>query len=208
MRPTLATHTRAAHGGGLARTITTTALATAAAALVTVAGCAGIGARPSVPAAIATAASQPLVLSVAARGVQIYECRSGGDGRARWRFVAPDAELFDAGGRRVGHHGAGPVWAFDDGTRITARLAAQADAPRPDAIAWLLLQADTHAGRDARLADVRSIQRIHTTGGRAPAADCPAGEQGRQVRVPYTADYLFYGAAARSAGRDVDTSLS
>ena len=68
--------------------------ALAAASLL--AACASAPAPRAVPAAIATAPHQPLAMSVAARGVQIYECRAtqvaGADAREarhEWAFVAP-----------------------------------------------------------------------------------------------------------------------
>jgi hypothetical protein len=40
------------------------------------------------------------------------------------------------------------------------------------------------------------IQRLNTTGGTAPANGCSAsGDVGKQVLVPYTADYYFFRAA-------------
>jgi hypothetical protein len=36
------------------------------------------------------------------------------------------------------------------------------------------------------------VRRVHTTGGLAPGGSCLIGAQ---VRVPYTADYLFYTAS-------------
>lgn len=171
-------------------------------AALLLAACAAASGPIEVPAAIATAPRQALVLSVAATGVQIYECRTGvADGTAtrspQWAFVAPEAVLFDASGRRVGQHGAGPHWAFDDGTRVTGRVAARADAPRAGAIPWLLLeaQATPPGGQDSRLGELRSIQRIHTAGGVAPSDGCQAQDVGHRVRVPYTADYLFYSGA-------------
>jgi hypothetical protein len=156
-------------------------------------------AAPAVPAAIATAPDQALALTVAARGVQIYECRLAaakkpGDDlyeQHEWTFVAPEAALRDAQGRVVGRHGAGPHWTFDDGTRATGRVLARAEASEEGAIPWLLLESSASG---PGLAHLRSIQRIHTTGGLAPGQPCRAGEAGTRLRVPYTADYLFYSA--------------
>ncbi|MCW5636318.1 MAG: DUF3455 domain-containing protein [Rubrivivax sp.] len=172
-------------------------IALAAAALL--GACAGGPPRVQVPAAIAAAPSQTLAMSVAARGVQIYECRSATPGAApQWTFVAPEAELLDAQGRTVGTHGAGPHWTFEDGTRITGRVAARADAPQAGAIPWLLLDSRTQPPANVPpnpFADLRSIQRVHTAGGNAPADGCSAEGVGSRVRVPYTADYLFYSGA-------------
>ena len=68
-----------------------------------------------------------------ARGVQIYQCRAApaaASGPMQWVFVAPQADLFDADGRRVGRHFDGPRWQADDGSRIVGSVKARADAPR------------------------------------------------------------------------------
>lgn len=108
----------------------------------------------------------------------------------------PEAELLDGDGHMVGRHGAGPQWTFEDGTRITGRVTGRADAPQAGAIPWLLLESRTTPpnGPLNAMNDLRAIQRINTTGGKAPAETCQPAEAGSRVRVPYTADYLFYGA--------------
>jgi hypothetical protein len=129
---------------------------------------------------------------VAARGVQIYECRQRrADAAPEWVFVAPVAELYDGDGRRVGSHGAGPQWRFTDGSLLTGRVKARTPAPTADAIPWLLLDARPGALHD-RYGTVRSIQRVNTAGGQAPASGCHAASLGSGVRVPYSADYHFY----------------
>jgi hypothetical protein len=42
------------------------------------------------------------------------------------------------------------------------------------------------------LSRATSIQRLNTKGGKAPASGCDAAHAGQEVRVPYSADYLFY----------------
>jgi len=176
---------------------TLAALAWTAALLV--AGCAGAGRPPaavlvSTPDAIAPAKSERLALTIAARGVQIYECRAGNAGEApQWRFVAPDAELYDQRGRTIGHHGAGPHWLASDGSRLDAKLSARADAPTPGAIPWLLL-ASSGSGPQGLFSGVSSIQRVNTQGGVAPAGACDLGQV---ARVPYSADYQMF---RRSSG--------
>jgi len=39
---------------------------------------------------------------------------------------------------------------------------------------------------------VTFVQRVKTGGGKAPASGCDAANAGREVRVPYTAEYFFY----------------
>ncbi|MBK9135973.1 MAG: DUF3455 domain-containing protein [Betaproteobacteria bacterium] len=157
-----------------------------------------------VPAAIAAPAGQVLEVAVAARGVQIYECRAtpgsaAGTARPEWAFVAPEATLLDAQGRTVGQHGAGPHWTFDGGTpaaarfpgRVTGRVTGRAEAPRAGAIPWLRLDVAAGPGAGGSLG---SIQRVNTIGGLAPATPCDTTVAGQRVRVPYTADYRFYAA--------------
>ena len=48
-----------------------------------------------------------LLFALGADGVQIYACQARDGGHA-WVFQAPEAMLFDASGRQVGTHGAGP----------------------------------------------------------------------------------------------------
>jgi hypothetical protein len=68
---------------------------------------------------------------------------------------------------------------------------AQADAPDPGAVPWLLLRAKSNAGAGV-FAHVTFVQRIRTKGGKAPAAGCDAQSNGKETRVDYSADYLFF----------------
>ena len=148
---------------------------------------------PAVPAALVPA-GETAVGRVAARGVQIYECRAktGATG-AEWAFVGPEAELLDASGAPAGKHYAGPHWEDRDGSRIVGSVKARADAPIAGAIPWLLLTTRS-VGGSGRLAKVTSIQRVNTVGGVAPVGGCDAGTLGRSARVPYTADYVLFAA--------------
>jgi hypothetical protein len=137
-------------------------------------------------AAIAPDPAEQHAFTLAARGVQIYECRAGA-----WAFVAPEAELFAADGRSAGAHGAGPFWQARDGSRIVGAAKRRAEAPQPGAIPWLLLVAHGR-GSSGMFGEVSSIQRVNTRGGSAPAGACSG--VGQVLRVPYTADYRFYKA--------------
>jgi hypothetical protein len=133
---------------------------------------------------------ETLRLTYAAVGVQIYECKIT-EGKAAWAFIAPEADLFDASGKRVGKHYAGPSWESDDGSKIVGTVRARADAPRAGAIPHLLLAASADAKAGA-LAAITSVQRVNTLGGVAPATPCAAGDSGKQARVYYSADYKFF----------------
>ena len=66
----------------------------------------------NVPDKLKPPASESLAMIVPAKGVQIYECRAKKDqaGAYEWAFVAPEADLFDTSGRKIGRHYAGPHW--------------------------------------------------------------------------------------------------
>jgi Protein of unknown function (DUF3455) len=147
-----------------------------------------------VPLALDPPADQSLAMVVRAKGVQVYECRARQDGNGfEWAFVAPEAELFDTLGRRVGTHGAGPSWQADDGSRVIGTVKARADAPVAGAIPWLLLTT-TSSGPDGSFRKVSSIQRVNTAGGLAPATGCGPDARSTLARVAYTADYRMFAA--------------
>ena len=143
-----------------------------------------------VPAEIQTAAGEQLVVRVHAKGDQIYSCKTEG-AQAGWTLKAPEAQLFDKDGKAFGKHFAGPSWEARDGSRVVGKAAANVASPDADSIPWLLVKVVSHAGEGV-LARVTSIQRINTKGGKAPASGCDAGHAGQEVRVAYSADYLFF----------------
>jgi hypothetical protein len=157
--------------------------------------CAGPARVPAtpVPAALRAPDGHVAWRTLKARGVQIYECRMKKDDpqAAQWAFVAPEAELFDAGGRPAGKHYAGPHWESTDGSKVRGSAVASADAPQPGAIPWLLLST-TSDGPAGEFANVTYVQRVVTVGGVAPAAaDCDLAGLGKRARVPYSADYVM-----------------
>ena len=146
-----------------------------------------------VPENLRPAAGEALARVVPAKGVQIYECRARKDaaGSFEWAFVAPEAELFDRGGKRIGRHYAGPRWESADGSVIAAAVKDRADAPLAASIPWLLLTAKS-VGPQGSFSKVTSIQRLNTVGGVAPASGCSQAAAGSTARVGYTADYYFF----------------
>ena len=152
-----------------------------------------------VPDKIKGAANESLVMIVAAKGAQIYECRGGKDaGIADWVFVAPEAGLFDTSGKKIGRHYAGPRWESFDGSKIAGTVKERIDAPQTDAIPWLLLTAKS-VGPEGSFSKVTSVQRVSTVGGAAPKTGCSSASLGQVARVAYTADYYFLAAIDRSA---------
>ena len=129
----------------------------------------------------------------AAKGVQIYECQAKKDDPAKfeWAFKGPEADLFDRNGKKVGKHYAGPTWEANDGSKVVGEFKARADAKDASVIPWLLLEAKKCDGKGI-FEKVRSIQRVDTVGGKAPAGGCDQTNAGKQLRVPYTATYYFY----------------
>ncbi|HTF23120.1 MAG TPA: DUF3455 domain-containing protein [Candidatus Limnocylindria bacterium] len=103
-------------------------------------------ARPEVPESLKTPAGEELILLAHATGVQIYVCQAGADPKFGWVFKAPEAELTDSAGKKVVHHSAGPTWRHVDGSEVKGKVIAKQDAPKPDAIPWLLLGATGHSG--------------------------------------------------------------
>ena len=151
-----------------------------------------------VPSNLVVPEGNKLIFHAYASGVQIYVVTvSPTDPNAYvWTFVAPDATLFaDAGyNGAVGIHYLGPTWESNSGSKVVGSVLQRADAPDPTtAIQWLLLTAVSSEGPGI-FSDVTYIQRVNTTGGRAPATGADAAHLGEQVEVPYTAEYYFYKA--------------
>ena len=174
------------------RIATTSAIAGIAALLV---GCAAsqVGTAPVVPENLRAPAGQVLSLESQATGVQIYECSASKTDPTRfeWVFKAPEADLFDGAGRKIGKHYAGPTWESNDGSKVQGEVKARDDGPDPNAIPWLLLNAKSPSGKGV-FGQTQSIQRVGTVGGKAPAQGCGREQAGTVVRVPYKATYYFY----------------
>ena len=151
------------------------------------------GAARAADPLVAPPQGAPMLVEVAADGVQIYACEAKGQG-FEWVFKAPEANLFDAHGLQVGSHFAGPTWKANDGSVVVGEVAGRADAPAAGAIPWLLLRAKSRDGSGV-LSTVAFIRRADTRGGAAPAAGCDAAHSGAQARVRYYAAYQFFGAA-------------
>ena len=147
----------------------------------------------NVPDKLRPASNESLTMIVPAKGFQVYECRvrKGPAAAYEWAFVAPEADLYDQSGRRIGRHYAGPHWESTDGSKIVGTPKERADAPAADAIPWLLLTARS-VGPAGSFSRVTSIQRVNTVGGVAPKSDCSQAVLGSQARSAYTADYYFF----------------
>lgn len=143
------------------------------------------GAMAEVPAAIAVP-GETAVATFHAVGAQIYECKTGSDGKLSWTFREPIATLL-LDGKTAARHFAGPTWENVDGSAVTGKPAASAPGATANDIAWLKLEIVNHRGSGA-FADVATVQRINTHGGAAKGA---CNRSGAFRSVPYSADYVF-----------------
>jgi len=167
----------------MAMTIRGTAILTSLAALSLIARAGG--ALAQMPAAIAAPEETPVV-TFHAEGAQIYECKSGEDGKLAWAFREPIATLI-LDGKTVGRHYAGPTWEHADGSAVTAKAAGNAPGATANDVPWLKLAVTGRRGRGT-LAAVTTVQRINTKGGALRGPCAPAGALNS---APYSADYVF-----------------
>lgn len=144
----------------------------------------------SIPEQIKVPAGYSPVLTVHAKGDQIYQCALN-KGEYAWVTQAPDAKLFDAQGNIVGNHTAGPLWEYKEGSRVVGRVAKKIDMEPGSSISWLLVDVVSHKG-DGLFSNVSFINRINTHGGLPPSSGCDANHLGSEKRAAYTADYVFY----------------
>ncbi|MGH8315227.1 MAG: DUF3455 domain-containing protein [Steroidobacterales bacterium] len=149
----------------------------------------------NVPEGLKPSANETLSLQSKATGVQIYTCSARKDDpyRYEWTFTAPEAELYALGGSRIGRHYGGPTWESNDGSKVVGEVKGRDRGPDANAIPWLLLTAKSSSGNGV-FSGTTSVQRLDTTGGKAPADGCDAGQAGKEARVPYTATYVFFSA--------------
>jgi hypothetical protein len=154
----------------------------------------GKDAAPDVPDSIQAPPGEAVVLYTHATGSQIYTCLAAADGKFGWTLKAPEAELHDRKDKVIGQHSAGPTWKLKDGSEVTGKAIAKVDALDAESIPWLLVHVVSHAG-SGLLANVTTIQRVHTHGGQPPAEGCDAAHRNAETKSSYTADYYFYAPA-------------
>ncbi len=151
--------------------------------------------------ALAPPAGLHVLAHVVAAGTQDYRCTSGaadGGAAAAWTFTGPEANLTDCHGNPAGRHLASaagpsaPEWIAGDGSMVIAKRQASAPAARPEAVPWLLLQV-TSATDGGAIGGAQYIQRTATRGGLAPSGGCDSATLGTESKVPYTAEYWFFG---------------
>jgi hypothetical protein len=145
-----------------------------------------------IPEAIKVPESQHSVLTLHAKGDQIYQCIEQ-QGDYSWTIKEPNALLFDASGQLAGSHTAGPEWKYKDGSHVQGRVLKKVDVTPDSAVAWLLLETTAPKGKGI-LASASFIQRINTRGGLPPDLDCNNNHLGIEKPVSYSADYIFHAA--------------
>jgi hypothetical protein len=138
---------------------------------------------PEVPDDIAVPAGNKVHFHGFGVGVQIYTWNG-----SSWGAAVPEAILFHANGV-VTIHFAGPTWQSNSGSSVVGALPPKAVTVDTNAIPWLRLEAKNPQGPGI-FANTTFIQRVNTTGGKAPSTD--GAFVGQVARVPYTADYFFY----------------
>jgi hypothetical protein len=149
---------------------------------------------PDVPDAIAVPAGQEIVFYAHAKGSQIYTCQAGADGKFSWTLKGPEAELTDRKDKVIGQHSAGPTWKLKDGSEVTGKAAAHVDSLDSESIPWLLVNVVSHAGK-GQLANVTTIQRVHTHGGKPGSDVCDESHKDAETKSDYSADYYFFAPA-------------
>jgi len=149
---------------------------------------------PDVPDAIAVPAGQEVVFYAHAKGSQIYTCQAGADGKFSWTLKGPEAELTDRKDKVIGQHSAGPTWKLKDGSEVTGKAAAHVDSLDSESIPWLLVNVVSHVGK-GQLANVTTIQRVHTHGGKPGSDVCDESHKDAETKSDYTADYYFFAPA-------------
>lgn len=138
--------------------------------------------------ALPTPEGKTAVLRLHGQGAQIFRCEALAAGR-RWVYRLPEADLADAAGTVVVRHGANLSFEHVDGSRLLGEIADHVPSPVENALPWLLL--NTRSFGKGALSGITQVQRIDTVGG-MPPPNCDAAQPGQVLRVPFTADFVFF----------------
>jgi len=128
------------------------------------------------------------VLRLRGQGSQIFRCESQA-AAMRWVYRLPEAELRDGQGKLAVRHGANLSFEHVDGSRVFGEIVDHVPSPNDDALPWLLLK--TRAYGIGALSDITYVERINTAGGMPPAS-CDAAQLNQVLRVPFSADFVFF----------------
>jgi len=139
---------------------------------------------PEVPSDIAVESGNKVHFHGYAIGVQIYTWNG-----SSWGPAVPRATLYDNDGNVVATHFKGPSWQSNSGSLVVGTVIQPTATVDTNSIPWVRLSAASAEGPGI-FAETTFIQRVHTVGGKAPAANGLVA--GQVAEVPYTADYFFY----------------
>ena len=128
-------------------------------------------------------------LRLSGKGVQVFRCERQAGGDWAWVFRLPEADLADDSGKVVARHGANFSFEHVDGSRLVGSVAAYDEAPSAGNLRWLLMT--TRPFGQGVLSGVSHVQRVNTNGGMPPPR-CEANQQNQLLRVPFSADFVFY----------------
>ena len=146
--------------------------------------------KPSKPPA-----TQKLELEALGVGVQIYECKPAKDEpkRFEWVFKAPEAELFDNTGKRIGRHYAGPTWESNDGSKVVGEVKGRDNGPRSGLHPMsCLTEREINLGNGVLVGPKASA--FVYSGRQGPLEGCNQIQAGKEIRVAYKARYYFFTA--------------
>ncbi len=132
------------------------------------------------------AAGETAVVTLHAEGAQVYECKAAADGKLAWAFREPIAALFE-NGKTIGRHYAGPNWEHTDGSAVTGKATGNAPGATANDIPLLKLEVTARRG-SGTLANISTVQRLNTVGGKLDGA---CDKAGAFKSAPYSADYVF-----------------
>jgi hypothetical protein len=153
-------------------------------------GCLVVAVAGAGVAGAQTAPAKSPAVEAFGKGVQIYTCKETAATYA-WTLKAPEATLSDAKGNVIGKHFAGPSWQATDGSTVVGEPLNASPSPDAGAIPWLVIHAKSKTGSGV-MSNIAYVVRTRTEGGMAPATGCDAGHANAEVRVPYSAVYLFF----------------
>ena len=75
--------------------------------------------------------------------------------------------------------------------RSPGKAVAHVDSLDSDSVPWLLVTVTNNSGKGA-LANVTTIQRVHTHGGKPGNDACDESHKDAETKSNYTADYYFF----------------
>lgn len=128
------------------------------------------------------------VLRLEASGEQVFRCARDSQGWY-WKFQSPNAYLFDPiTNQAVAKHGYNFAFVHNDGSALSARI--KHVEPNPGHLSEALFATRSNAN-DGVFHGVRYVQRLNTQGG-LPKSRCVEAQKEQYLRVPFTADFVFY----------------